>query len=72
MGEDKLIEFLKPCTWALLLIIFNMMKMTYVSGIPLNYIPRWLFHKDMLNKIVVEEDVRHIELMKRLPNNGLH
>ena len=39
---------------------------TYLGSLPLNCIPKWLLHKDMFNKITIEEDIGHIELMKRL------
>ena len=53
--------------WALLQTIDSMIEMIYLGSLPLNYIPRWLLHKDTLSKIVVEEGIGPVKLMKRLP-----
>ena len=67
LREDKLTEFFKPCTWALLQTIDSTMEMTYLGSLPLNHIPRWLLHKDIFSKITIEEGIEHIELMKKPP-----
>ena len=67
LREDKLVEFLKPCTWAILQTMDRTMEMRYLGSLPLNNVPRWLLHKDTFSKITLEEGIGHIELMKISP-----
>ena len=67
LREDKLTEFFKARTGALLETIESTIEMTNLGTLPLNSIPKLLLHKDTFSKVTIEEDIGHIELIMRPP-----
>ena len=44
-----------------------MIEMTYLGSLLMNLIPRWLLHNNIFSKIMIEEGIGHIVLIKRPP-----